>query len=268
METPEKIAARLARGNEWVVCDLGVKKKRKCPLYGNYQAHIIPKDEKQADISIPKKGEVITESSDMQSNSIITTPFSQDTNREVTPHCKDKPAATGEEHIRGNLTYLGWSLFLIGILSVGWYLWKNMVIRRNTTPIPIPYKRCTDMRGCIGDALIHSFPEITISAPIAFYILQCSKPEHGSPSQSVQYGRSIMHSERICRKSTPQPWIWLEEIQVLQSSSNGYRFLVKCSIGMPKERRPGSFLHLRRSHPMSLGLMNGITAVWMKRMIT
>ncbi len=56
---------------------------------------------------------------------------------DVTARHKDTHTEMGEEHIEGNLRYLGWILFLIGILSVSWYLWKNITRRNTIIPTPL-----------------------------------------------------------------------------------------------------------------------------------
>jgi hypothetical protein len=63
-------------------------------------------DETHLSNDTPKSGEVMTESPEVQMNSVKTTPIFQAAEREVTPHSTDTPTETGEEPIQGNLTYL------------------------------------------------------------------------------------------------------------------------------------------------------------------
>jgi predicted nucleic acid-binding Zn-ribbon protein len=126
------IAKCLLCGNEWRTSSK--KKRHKCPICGKYQAHLMPLDETHPSNDTPKSGEVITKSSEVLSNSANTTLKAQDIDREVMVQTDDTTTESGTEHIQGNLTYLGWALFLIGILSVGWYLWRSMNTKKDSYP--------------------------------------------------------------------------------------------------------------------------------------
>ncbi len=123
-------------GNEWRA--LSNKKRYRCPVCGKYQAHFTPLEEKQSAVSTPEIGEVIIGSPGCRSESVATSPLLFDGSGEVTAHCKENLADTGEKRAQGSLKYVAWILFLIGVAWISWYVWRSARLRRRKVSVPTP----------------------------------------------------------------------------------------------------------------------------------
>lgn len=123
-------------GNEWTAS--GDKKRYKCPICGKYQVHFVPRGETGSVESSPETGEMITNTPVVQSGSPVTSPSVAEPQSLVSVIDTENTPDEGENADQGNLTTVALVIFLIGAAYAGWYLWKTMIEKRRTPPLPVP----------------------------------------------------------------------------------------------------------------------------------